>query len=102
MYISYIHIIERCTPTNTRHTCAGTSIRRAQRYTLPKRASQGVGPAVASLEHVMVHAYTHKVSHKPLTYIKQMVSILTIEHVYRYATLLLGVRVCLEGVHIDT
>ena len=43
--------------------------------------------AVAALEHVMLHAYTYKISHKPLTYIQQTVNIPTIEHVYRYATL---------------
>ena len=42
------------------------------------------------------------VLHKPLTYIQQTVNILTIEHVYRYATLLLGVHVCLRGVRTDT
>ena len=102
MYISYIHIIERCTPTNTRHTCARTSIGRARRYTLARRAAQGVGLPVAALEHVVPHAYITKISHKPLTYIQQTVNILTIEHVYRYATLLLGVRVCLGGMRIDT
>ena len=55
-----------------------------------------------ALEHVVLHAYTIKISNKPLTYIQQTVKILTIEHVYRYATLLLGVRVCLGGVRIDT
>ena len=61
-----------------------------------------MGLAVADLEHVVPHAYTNKISHKPLTYIQQPVSILTIEQVYRYATLLLGVCVCLGGVCIDT
>ena len=61
-----------------------------------------MGLAVAALEHMSPHAYTNKISHKPLTYIQQTVNILTIEHVYRYATLLLGVRVCLGGLCIDT
>ena len=54
-----------------------------------------MGLVVAALEHVVLHAYTNKISHKPLTYILQTVNILTIEHAYRYATLLLGVCVCL-------
>ena len=58
--------------------------------------------AVAALEHVVLHAYTNKISHKPLTYTQQTVNIVTIQHVHRYATLLLGVRVCLGGVRIDT
>ena len=61
-----------------------------------------MGLAVAALEHVVLHDYTNKISHKPLTYIQQTVNILTIEHVYRDATLLLGVGVCLGGVRIDT
>ena len=61
-----------------------------------------MGPAVAALGHVVLHACTNKISHKPLTYIQQTVNIPTIEHVYRYATLLLGVGVCLGGVCIDT
>ena len=61
-----------------------------------------MGLAVAALEHVVLHAFTNKISHKPLTYIQQTVNILTIEHVYRYATLLLGARVCLGGVRADT
>ena len=66
------------------------------------RASQGVGPAVAAFEHVVPYVHTNKRFHKPLTYIQQTVNILTIEHVYRYATLLLGVSVCLAAVRIDT
>ena len=89
-------------PTNTRHTCARTSKGRARRYTPSLRASQGLGLAVAALEHVVPHAYTKKSLHKPLTYIQQYVNIFTIEHVYRYVTMLLGVRVCLGGVCIDT
>ena len=61
-----------------------------------------MGLAVAALGHMFPHAHTHKMSHKPLTYIRQTVNMLTIEHVYRYATLLLGVRVCLRGVGINT
>ena len=61
-----------------------------------------MGLAVVALEHMLPHAHTHKISHKALMYIQQTVSILTIEHVYRYATLLLGVRVCVGGVGIDT
>ena len=61
-----------------------------------------MGLAVAALEHMVLHAYTNKISHKPLTYIQQTVDIPTIEHVYRYSTLLLGVRACLWGVYIDT
>ena len=60
-----------------------------------------MGLAVAALDHVVIHAHTNKSSHKPLTYIQQMVNIFTIEHMYRYATLLLGVPVCLWGVRID-
>ena len=56
-----------------------------------------MGLAVGALEHVVLHAYTKESSHKPLTYIEQTVNIFTIEHVYRYATLLLGFRVCLWG-----
>ena len=65
-------------PTNTRHTCARTSKDRARWYTLARRASQGVALAVAALEHVVLHAYTNKSSHKPLTYIQQTVNISTI------------------------
>ena len=61
-----------------------------------------MGLAVAALEHGMRHAHTNKSSHKPITYIQQSVNIFTIEHVYRYAPLLLGVRVCLGGVCINT
>ena len=64
-----------------------------------------MGLAVAALGHVMgaLHTYaTCKSFHKVLTYTQQTVSIPTIEHVYRYATLLLGVRVCLGGVRINT
>ena len=63
-----------------------------------------MGLAVAALGHVMgaLHTYgTCKSFHKLLTYTQQTVSISTIEHVYRYATLLLGVRVCLGGVRIN-
>ena len=61
-----------------------------------------MGLAVAALVHVVIHAHTNKSSHKTLTYIQQTVNIFTIEHVYRYATLLVGVRVCLGGVRMDT
>ena len=64
-----------------------------------------MGLAVAALGHVMgaLHTYgTCKSFHKLLTYTQQTVSISTIEHVYRYATLLLGVRVCLGGVRNNT
>ena len=64
-----------------------------------------MGLAVASLGHVMVapHTYhTRKSFHKLLTHTQQTVSISTIEHVNRYATLLLGVCVCLGGVRINT
>ena len=67
--------------------------------------TQSVGLAVAALGHVMVALHTYgtcKSFHKLLTYTQQTVSISTIEHVYRYATLLLGVRVCLGGVRINT
>ena len=57
---------------------------------------------MAALEHVVLHAYTNKISHKPHTYIQQTVNIFIIEHVYRYTTLLLGVRVCLRGMGIDS
>ena len=61
-----------------------------------------MGLAVAALDHVVPHVHTNKKPHKPPTYIQQTVNIFTIEHVYRYATLLLGVLVCLGGVLIDT
>ena len=61
-----------------------------------------MGLAVAALEHVVPHVRTNKSSHKPLSYIQQTVNIFTIEHVYRYATLLLELRVCLGGLRIDT
>ena len=61
-----------------------------------------MGLAVGALEHVVLHAYTNNSSHKRPTYIQQTVNIFTIEHVYRYATLLLGVRVCLGGMRLDT
>ena len=64
-----------------------------------------MGLAVAALGHVMgaPHTYhTRKSLHKLLTHTQQTVSISTTEHVYRYATLLLGVRVCLWGVRINT
>ena len=60
-----------------------------------------MGLALAALEHVVLHAYTNKMSHKPLTCIQQTVNIPTKEHVYRCGTLLLGVRVCLGGMCID-
>ena len=69
-------------------------------HTLARRASQGVRLASAALGQMFLYAHTNKISHKPLTYIQQTVNILTIEHVYRYATLLLGVHVCLGGVRI--
>ena len=46
-----------------------------------------MGLVVADLEHVVIHAHTNKSSHKPPTYIQQTVTIFTIEHVYRHATL---------------
>ena len=61
-----------------------------------------MGLAVAALEQEVPHVHTNKSSHKPLTYIQQAVNIFTIEHVCRYTTLLLDVRVCLGGVCIDT
>ena len=61
-----------------------------------------MGLAVAALGHMSSHAHTNKISHKPLTFIQQTVNILTSKHVYRFCTLLLGVRVCLGGVRIDT
>ena len=61
-----------------------------------------MGLAMAALGHMFSHAHTHNISHKPLTYIQQTVNIVTIEHVYTYATLLPGVPVCLGGVGIDT
>ena len=61
-----------------------------------------MGLAVAALEHVVLHAWTNKSSHKLLTYIQQTVNTFTIEHVCRYATLLLGARLCLGGMCIDT
>ena len=60
MYTYHIYIIERCTPTNTRHTCVRTSNGKAPRYTLARRVSPNVGLAVAALEHVMGHAHTNK------------------------------------------
>ena len=61
-----------------------------------------MGLRVAPLEHVVIHAHTNKSCYKSLTYIQQTVYMFTKEHVYRYATLLLGVCVCLWGVCIDT
>ena len=61
-----------------------------------------MGLAVAALKHMVLHTYTNQNLQKSLTYIQQTVNILTIEHVYRYATFLLGVRVCLWGLRIDT
>ena len=61
-----------------------------------------MGLAVVALDHMVPHASTNKISHKPVTYIQQTVNISTIEDVYRYTTLLLGVHVCLGGVRIDT
>ena len=61
-----------------------------------------MGLVMAALEHVVPHIHTKKSSHKLLTYIQQTVNIFTIEHVYRYATLLLCARVCLRGLRIDT
>ena len=63
---------------------------------------QGVELSVAAFEQVVLHAYTTKRSHKPLRNMQQTLNIFTIEHVYRYATLSLGVPVCLGGVRIDT
>ena len=65
----------------------------------------GVGLAVAASGHVMVAPHTYgtcKTFHKLLTHTQQTVSISTIEHVYRYAIFLLGVRSCLGGVRINT
>ena len=45
---------------------------------------------------------TNKSSHKLPTGIQQTVNIFRKEHVYGYAILFLGVRVCLEGVCLDT
>ena len=53
---------------------------------------------LAALEHVVIHAHRSKSSHTPLRYMEQTVNTFTSEHLYRYATLLLGVRVCLRGV----
>ena len=86
---------------NETHLCAHIHLQGPEVNTRP-RASQGVGLAMPALEHVVLHAYTNEISHKPLTYIQRTVNLLRIEHLYRYATLLLGVRVCLEGVRIDT
>ena len=61
-----------------------------------------MGLVVAALDHVVPHAYTNKSSHKPPMYIQQTVNICTKEYVYIYVTLLLGVRVCLGGMRIDT
>ena len=60
-----------------------------------------MGLAVAALKQVVPHVHTNRSSHKLLTYIQQTVNTFTIEHVYRYATLLLGDRVCLRGVRMD-
>ena len=61
-----------------------------------------MGLAVAALEHVVPHVHTNKSSQKSLSYIQKTVNIFIIEDVYRYANLLLGLRVCLGGVRIDT
>ena len=61
-----------------------------------------MGLALAALGHMFPHAHTNKISHQPLPHIQQTVNILTIEHMYRYATLLVGVPVCLGGVRINT
>ena len=50
-----------------------------------------MGLAVVALEHVVLHAYTNKNSHKPLTYIQQTVNILTTEHIYRYVYIVMYV-----------
>ena len=60
-----------------------------------------MGLGGAALEHVMMHTHVNKSSHKPLTHIPPTINKFTIDHVYRYATLLLGFRVCLGGVRID-
>ena len=49
------------------------------------------------------HTYqTHKSFNKLLTDKQQTVNIFTIQQLYRHATLLLGVRVGLGGVYINT
>ena len=57
---------------------------------------------MAALEHVVIYTHTNSNSDNPLTYIQQTVNIFKIEHFYRYATLLLGFRVCPGGMRIDT
>ena len=86
------------------HLCTHTHWQGPGAHTRPEGITE-CGLAVAALGHVMgaLHTYgTCKSFHKLLTYTQQTVSISTIEHVYRYATLLLGVRVCLGGVRINT
>ena len=86
------------------HLCAHTHWLGPGTHTRPEGIT-GVGLAMAALGHVMgaPHTYhTCKSFHKLLTHTQQTVSISTIEHVYRHATLLLGVRVCLGGVRINT
>ena len=61
-----------------------------------------MGLAVAALEQLVIQADPNKSFQRPITYIQQTVNTFTIGDVYRYATLLLGVRVCLWRVRIDT
>ena len=64
------------------------------------RGFRGVG--LGARDERMPHMYhTHKCCHKLPTDIQEMVNIFTIEHVYRYATLLLGVCVCFGAECID-
>ena len=86
------------------HLCAHTHWQGPGTHTRPEGIT-AVGLAVAALGHVMgvLHTYgTCKSFHKLLTYTQQTVSISRMKHVYRYATLLPGVRVCLGGVRINT
>ena len=84
--------------------CAHTHWQRPGAHTRPEGSTEcrsrggGLGARDGG-----IHTYgTCKSFHKLLTYTQQTVRISTMEHLYRYATLLLGVRVCLEGVRINT
>ena len=86
------------------HLCAHTHWQGPGAHTRPEGITEcgSRGGGLGARDGGTPHIRHVQEPHKLLTYTQQTVSISTIEHVYRYATLLLGVRVCLGGVRINT
>ena len=82
------------------YLCAHTHWQGPEAHTRPEGIT-GCGSRGGGLG-ARVSTRSRKQNLPQTTHIQQTVNILTIEHVYKYATLLLGVRVCLGGVRIDT